>query len=319
MTANRNTKGFSLIELLCALTIGMIMLSALGELFISYKKTTDLTHAISTMQEHMRFLSHYMRHYITQTGYTGCSHLYESFHPWDHALSIYQGNGSGWLPVLPHGFRFKPRENSDVIEIHFMNNKTAGLFNEVFKDDERLHVESSPIFKAGQSMMIADCLHAEIVRIQSVYLSKAKHYQSLTLQTPIHFSFGHLAEVGQMKTMIFYIGKTSRKNKLKQPIYALYQVDERGRKTELVSGIYDLKVTLYQKKSHELLTPEPGAIRNWHNVVGIRVDLLLRSRENVLQRAKTYWFNGVFYMPSDHRLYQSVQLFFPLYNRVVLS
>lgn len=66
-----NMKGLSLIELLIAITLGMIILSAVFEIFISTKQTFTATDILSRSQENGRFALEFMEKDIRMAGYKG--------------------------------------------------------------------------------------------------------------------------------------------------------------------------------------------------------------------------------------------------------
>jgi len=65
-------RGFSLVELMVALTLGLIILSAVSMLFVSSKKTYTSQDRQARLQENSRFAMHFIIKDLRLTGYYGC-------------------------------------------------------------------------------------------------------------------------------------------------------------------------------------------------------------------------------------------------------
>ena len=64
--------GFSLVELMVALTIGLIILSSVSMLFVSSKKTYTTQDRLARLQENARFAMQFIIKDLRLTGYYGC-------------------------------------------------------------------------------------------------------------------------------------------------------------------------------------------------------------------------------------------------------
>lgn len=79
-------RGFSLVELMVAVTIGLIILAAVSGIFVTSKSTYNTTDSLARLQENARFAVHYLSRDIRMAGFAGCL---------DDLLSISSGlNGS---------------------------------------------------------------------------------------------------------------------------------------------------------------------------------------------------------------------------------
>jgi type IV pilus assembly protein PilW len=324
-------KGFSLIELLSSLAIGLICILVVVEVFVDYKKTHSIENAVAEIQENGRFAAHILYNSVEQAGFIGCAKLTEIFPVDDDGVMpinkltfadsflASQGENNQWYPVLPEIFKLKPKANTDVIIVHNMDVISANLLNPLMNDDE-FFVSLEPKFKKGNDVIISDCKHAVLLHLQSVYRSVAKKYQRIIVADKINQSFVvGAAEVGRIKTRAFFIGQTSRKNRAGKKIYALYQVGETGRKAELIPNVVDMKVLCYElSKSGVVLEKMPKQIIDWSKITAIKVHLLLASQDEILEMPKAYKFKQQKHIPSDRRLYKELQLIISLHERVAL-
>lgn len=71
-TLNRKmTEGFTLIELMVAMTIGLIVVAAVGAVYIGNKNTYRTSQAVSRLQDEARFATMTLQNAIQQAGYYG--------------------------------------------------------------------------------------------------------------------------------------------------------------------------------------------------------------------------------------------------------
>src|SRR3990172_2134951 len=66
-------KGFSLVEMMVALTIGLIILAAISYIFVASRLTYSTQDNLSRLQENARFAVHYLTRDIHLAGFAGCT------------------------------------------------------------------------------------------------------------------------------------------------------------------------------------------------------------------------------------------------------
>lgn len=75
MIDSRQRNGFSLIELMVAMVLGLIMLGAIGAIYMSSKRTYSTTETLSRSQESARFASQFAARELRMAGY---NNIFES-------------------------------------------------------------------------------------------------------------------------------------------------------------------------------------------------------------------------------------------------
>ncbi len=316
----KKIKGFTLIEMLCAMAVSMIIIMVILEIFLGYKASFKINQAISEVQENARFVSHVLTTEISQAGYIGCTKLSENLPVIDlaadpqlfyfNALGVY--DDSNWQSHLSLRFRLKPKPGSNVIIMRKMSALTNDLLEEVEKTD-LVRMSLEPKFNKGNDIIISDCKKVVISKIHNIYRSEKNQYQQLTLSGKLEKKFSFGTQVGELKTRVFAVQETSRQNIKGKKIYALYEFDGSGRKTELVPGVFDMRVLCVEKTSLGVVVEvKPGEVFNWANVKMLKVSLLLRSQKNVFAQPKTYYFNSKRFLPSDKRLYREITFYIPI-------
>jgi len=89
---HKRASGFSLVELMVALVLGLILTSGVISVYLTSKKTYSLSNAVGQVQENGRSALYFMEDPIRMAGYMGCNHSTLT----DHVLG---GAGSATLDL----------------------------------------------------------------------------------------------------------------------------------------------------------------------------------------------------------------------------
>lgn len=275
---NNQTIGLSLLELLSAMLISLILIMLISEVFIEFNKTHKLENALSIIQENARFTAHIIRSAVASAGVIGPVKLTDYLPITnagvaainqinaDNYFVVYKGVNSVWVPALPKTFNIEPKENTDVIAVKNIEPITSILTRDL-NDGDKICVSFNPKFNQNTDIIIADCFHAVLAHVQSVFRSSITKKQILTTTCIIHDKFKAGAEIGTIQTQVFYIKKTTNSS-------SLYYVNSNGRTDELIPDILDLKVYDWIK----------------HKVVKIK--LLLNPPDHVALEPKNFQFDA---------------------------
>ena len=278
MNMKRKMRGFSIIELLAVMAMGLICISVVVKVLVNYQNSSRMQNALADIQENVRFASSVLHKNIQEAGFLGCarcgSGTKESF------LAIYKHNNAGWGPSIPASFKIKPKKATDVILVRFMSPITGKLQH---ISGNRLTIIDGPKIYKKKPIAVTDCNHYEIATVIGV--SKYSSSQVITINRTLatKISTNNDTEIGQFNTVIFFIGKTSRKDNNKKPVYSLY-MNKNGRKSELVPNVENMW------------------IKNDKNLVTI--DLLFRSRNVVYLNNVKHEFAGESFF--DRYLYRDM-------------
>ena len=114
--SRRSTAAFSLVELLIAMTLGLILLAGMISVFAGNKRSSDLNSAMADIQENARFALDTLARDIRMAGFQGCvdinsgpANLLAATLPTDdfHAtatMGSIVAAGNLWDPSPPMGF-----------------------------------------------------------------------------------------------------------------------------------------------------------------------------------------------------------------------
>lgn len=196
----RAQSGFSLVELMIAVTLGLLLMAGVGHIFLGSKQTYRMQEGMSRVQENGRFALGFLSRDIRMAGYVGCSRNVGtinntlngpplSFNP---AVGIqgweYTGTGPGnsyavnasVVPVSTAGGTwltagggtledFKALPGSDIVRIWTSGPDEPATITQINPGANTV-VRSTPsaIFNDGDILLISDCASADIIQACNV-------------------------------------------------------------------------------------------------------------------------------------------------------
>ncbi len=313
--------GFSLVELMVALTVGLIITAAVVQIFVTSSSSYSLTEGYTRAQESGRFGIEFMSYDIRMAGYMGCrSNLTNSdvnniTDPQDDATFFPEGfrgfsyTGSGdavgdWTPARPvlgtttGSVQIRPLPGSDIILSQY-----AGL--SVQLDAEKATNANVQIsnatalagyLTANDVLIVADCEKADIFRATTVSNGSGKttiaHANSGNTDNFLQKAYGTDAELLKLVKNVYFIAR--RGNDAANPP-SLYRASLNGSvyaSEELVTGVEMMRI-LYGydasgdgSASQYLTAAQVDALGpDWNNVVAIRIGFVVNTGENNIDAA----------------------------------
>ena len=339
-------RGLSLIELMIAITLGLVVIAGVGTAYLGGKQSYRVNENLSRMQENARYAFDILSKEIRMAGYYGCASSdvtvvntlnNASNYAWDFTQAIYgfeSIDATTWSPSLPSSGSpqygpASPLGGSDIVVVRsIMGNGTRVLQHPggtpPGSADLKVTVDSGIV--EGDILMVADCQGAAIFQATDVNTSggfdnTVHNTGSLAGMIPGNATqnFGREfvgAELIKLATRTYYI----RNNASGVP--ALYRVVGAGASEEMVEGIEGMQV-LYgvdetgdfaANSYHDASWVDSNA--RWPNVVSAQIQLLVRSPDNnLVNAAQTYKFNGANVTAADRRLRQVFTSTIALRNR----
>lgn len=245
----RRIAGLSIIEMMVALTIGMILLLALTRLFATSRSTYTLEEGLARVQESGRFAMEFLAQDIRMAGYIGCAsamtttvqnNLNNASAYGTNASSgqylrghTYTGSGTtpsaltDWTPELPgvvNGVTYFSAGDvepyTDVLVIRRGSETSVSLGDPMPNTSADLKINSNPGDLAkGDIVMISDCSGADIFQITGPD-SLAGGASNMTHNTGAVVDPGNAsqsfskiydndAQIMKLITRIYYIGRRS--------------------------------------------------------------------------------------------------------------
>ncbi len=182
-------QGFSLIELMIALIIGLVLTGGAIQIFISSKATYRLESALARMQETGRYIVDAMAKDIRMAGYTGCSSrgnitptvMANNPPPVDtspsNSITGFSNNANTWQPVLPVGLAGFVKTGTDVITLQRISECGANLTGNMGTVNANVQIffPNTCVFTQNQAVIISDCTTADIFKSPIIQRPEVVH------------------------------------------------------------------------------------------------------------------------------------------------
>lgn len=234
--------GFSLVEMMIAMTISLVIILAVTQIFVSSKTTYSYTEGLSRIQEGGRFAVDFMAQDIRMAGYSGCARRLDSADvnnivkdkkkavDYDNTgMEVYRytgagGNGLGdWTPTLPdiggaNSGYFSDGEVEPFTDV-FVSKYGASVDATITAPADKtanLKVLSTPetgaAFTKDDVLMVTDCNNADIFSITNTVNTSGTeltftHGTGSNTDNRLANDYDARAEILRWEARIYYIGK----------------------------------------------------------------------------------------------------------------
>jgi type IV pilus assembly protein PilW len=296
------SNGFTLVELMVSLTIGLIILAAVSSVFVTSKRSYNEQDRQAKMQENARFALNTLMHDLRHAGYYGCmdditsdtvtntvnahSSLYlNALYPiegLDDAAA-----GKKWYPGdtvdLPAGI--KPGTDALIIRTALADNPIS-LSSAMPNSSAELKVTSTAGLSEGDIVLISDCSTAAIFQLTAVQSSSLHLQHNTGSNTPgnstkdLGKSYMPPASVLKFVSRVYYVREVDG-------VPTLYRKDNHGAAVPLVDGVEQMQIT-YGKDTDTPIDDIPNlylragqaglqTAADWERVRTVRLGLLVRT------------------------------------------
>ncbi len=331
MTAMRSRQGgLSLIELMVAITLGLLLTVAVIQVFLSSRGVFRMQDAQSRLQENARFAMDYLARDIRMAGFMGCPHIERI--PVNN-IATDSENFSLTPDLVLNGADdvsstndWDAVEGTDVLNIRRASPGSAQLTGNTSPNNANIQVVNAqgvPQFAAGDILMITDCVSADVFRATNVSQGSntitMAHASDVNIDNKLSKSYGTDAEVYQYESIEYFVRDTGRTTVSGEPVHGLF-MRRWGRvgdlsltptAVELIEGVEDMQLQYGVDLTGDRRVDQyvdGDAVTDWGRVMSVRINLLLHSiEENVVGRAgaqvQELEFMGTA-LPQDGRLRQ---------------
>jgi type IV pilus assembly protein PilW len=310
-------QGLSLIELMISITLGIVLMTGVVQMFITSRTTFSTQQAVSRVQESGRMAMEFMARDVRMAGYMGCSRHAEitnglasnSDHQFQFDASI-QGFAAANNPL---GVNVSA-PGTDVLVVRRASEQQAYIMNAT-PPNANMDVAGVPVNNClsgiciGDAAIISDCVKGRLFRVTNLQglgggFTRIVHSPGGPAPSNVDTSlggqeFGPGAEVLSVRTITYYVAASE----VSPNTLSLWQ-NVSGVPAELVTGIQNMSLRYGEDTSNNGLPNEyreAGDVSNWGNVVSISIRLLVQSTEdNVIPEPQPYSFAGIEYSsPAD--------------------
>ncbi len=321
LMSSRVQSGFGLVELMIAMTIGLILLGGIGYVFLGSRAAFRTTENLSRIQENARYALDMMGRDIRMAGYVGCGNMASMIVKTianppvppmtaGNALLGY-ADGAGW--TNPSSIT---RAAGDVLSVMGAFSGGVNLAGNLAPQNANVQINGNPDgFETGDVLIVTNCVNADMFKATTVSSGggtiTVSHANSSNTGNRVG-TYGTDAFVMRMNQYSYFIGTNPAGNR------ALYRVGLNGQAEELVEHVHDMQLRYgldtNADGAADSYSTTPG---NWTQVVSVTVNLLMRSPDNNLSTAiQTATFDNGTFTASDRRLYQVYSATVAVRNRL---
>ncbi len=320
----RKTSGFTLVELLIALTLGLLLTASFGSVLISNKQTFRAIDAASRVQETGRYAMHLLTRDLRSAGYQGCAGLSATItntlnagtlsslidntplEGFDHKTAG-SSAASAWTPNLDASITGAVAD-SDVIMIRSSVSSGIYLTATMPNTAAALQISAASGIDQGDIFMVCDCRSSCSIaqRTNINNGTNALVHNIGGTVTPgnaavnLGRAYGPESEIMEVENRSWYVGTGASG----EPALFLESNDAGG--VEMVEGVESLQLlfgedTNNDNAANRYLTAD--LVGDWNNVVSTRIFVVARTAENnVTSDYQTYSVNGTNITATDKRL-----------------
>lgn len=307
---NKPESGFSVVELMIAMTIGLILITGMISVFSGNQRSAELNQAMTNMQEGARFAIDAIARDARMAGFQGCldlntaaaeprannaptTNLYASATTGSVIVSA-----TNWDPAPPPTFTIPTGSRTPIAGTHsltlqFGSPDRAQLSSPMttISDDVTIKATDDVWGLAGDEiMLIANCDAADLFRISSI--TTAGTDLELAHGAADNNGFGVLtaaygketykkAELMLFTSNVYFIANTGLSNDAGDPIRALYRqsLPYDAPPVELIQGIENLRIRFGVRQSDNTLRyflPNAAGL-NPGDIESLQVGILMSS------------------------------------------
>ncbi|MBU2885209.1 PilW family protein [Gilvimarinus agarilyticus] len=323
--------GFSIVELMVAITLGIVLMTGVVQMFVSSKSVFTTQQGLSRLQETGRLAVDYLARDIRQAGYFGCAdvtawnlknslnntNMYGSNFSLENSLRVYADN------ALPAGLVLDPApvDDTPVLIVQTANERSVSVSrvntaNQVFVDLTTPPGEDCPSGICENDIVVAaDCDKAIIFQATGlaemageVAISHAAGADPGNARTvwgggdARQDTIDVGAEVFSLNNVVYYIAEDG------DGALGLYQKVQNNPAFQLLRGVENINYTVGitnddDPQADVFLDYDAGV--DWGNAVAIRMDVLVQTPDdNATVDKQTYDFAGEEVTADDNRIRQ---------------
>lgn len=334
-------RGFGLIELMIAITLGLILSTAIIQVFLASRTTYQVQESLSMIQENARFGMHFMGKEIRMSGYMGCNSVGNI----EVNVIAKPASAVDFLPLqgeddVAKSNDFNALAGTDTLEIKRGSDDAVTLTGNLAPSNSSIQIEDNTYnIVKNDYVLVSDCTSADVFRVTNTPKEAGKGTTSLDHGSAANSSnrlskiYGGDSEVFGFQTTRFFIRDSGRDTAGGQPIYSLYSQQRSlgsggamGAAVELIEGVENLQLEYGIDSDGDRAINryvKAPAVADWNTVLSVRVELTLAANDvGVVGRSgqadaqSVYDTSGQLIDNTDGRMRQVFSSVFAVRNRL---
>ena len=317
-------QGLSLVELMIALTIGIVLMTGVAQMFLSSKQVFSTQKGVSRVQETGRLAMEFLARDIREAGYMGClsrtAFNYTSTlnDPDDDYMLDFETaiKATAATATDDLGVNLEPKPIGPVLALRSAAGAGVGLAS------DKTNKANLDVYNTGESsggchsglcvgdiLAITDCAKARVFQASTVQPNKSGTeinivHASASGKIPPGNAFSNWddddpasqfkkgSEVIKIRTRLYYIADADPGDDNVRP--GLYMKEGLDPSVELLKNVEEMYLQFGIDTNADSIVDnyvKQDVVANWNNVLAVKVDLLVASTEdNIATDAKVYDF-----------------------------
>lgn len=290
-------KGFGLIELMIAVTIGLILLGGIGYVYLGSRQTFRTQDDFSRIQENVRYALDQVGVDVRMAGYAGCLNV-ASIDPANPAAPPPIGNIANTSPTIGLGDAMRGYDGTSwatmgapgtapanwisgtgVFVITRASENGITLTGNTTPTNANVQMTGNPNnFVDGEVLLVSSCLTADTFEATGVSNSGGMvtiaHSNSHNTSNNTTNAYGNDAEVFRMISNIYFIGTNPA------GVPALYRRTLDGNAEEMVDNVENIVMRFGVDSDNDYVVNDyvsPSSVTNWRQVMTVRLSMVFRS------------------------------------------
>lgn len=314
--------GFTLVEIMVSLVIGLIISAGIFQIFMSNNQSYRSSNALAHLQESGRIGIRILSSAIRSAGYQGCAdprtigaNTVANDPPtatlFANTLRGYEFNEPmAWAPDDLIDIQALATVASDVITIQHGSDESVSLAIDMATKSDPVNISSDNLeITAGEMLLISDCDSADLFRASALADTvgdtiDVSHTLDQNSSNDLNKPYTTRASVMRFRSDAYFVADTGRINAIGDITSALFRRDASGNIVELVEGVENMQILYGEFDDTTNLTRYVAADTvdlDLSKVISIRVGLLVHSIEPALDQndTRTYNLAGTQIPPDD--------------------
>lgn len=323
-------QGMTLIEVMIAVTISLVLLAGVMQIFLSTKQTYRMQDGISRIQENARFGLRMLEQTIRMAGYNGCSSgaikvrnmvRFDKSQTTPDPVTDFTSDGleGHEYADLPIDLFFSDPVNevmatlttadvlpgTDILIISHGSADTIGLEGNLTSDNANIKVSAAdaPNFNDNDVLFISDCEAGDVFAVASANQNNGTitHSSTVNFESKLSKAYGADAVLMKLEKSAYYIGTNTN------GVPALFRrrmVGQGAVTEELIEGVENLQLNYGEDTDGDSIPNRyvsAANVTDFANVSAVRIGLLVHSPEEIqlAQDTRTYQVLDTLVDPVD--------------------
>jgi len=305
-------KGFTLVELMISMLLGLILTGGIYSVFTQNAQTSNFVQGSSRIQENARFALSELSAHARMIGYMGCLSQLDLDSPeFINTVDGAPGSGdiydfsAGHLEIIDTEFSNvpatyalspEPAPDTDVLVIRGLSTADFNLSGAMPNTSADLKVVGGEGLEIGDIVFLSDCEKASMFQVTNLTIQAGTGESNVVHNTGVGSPgnsqselsnsnpFGEDATVQEFTTTIFYIAPATFTNNLGNEVLSLWQKNGADDAFEFASGIRDLEILSGEDASGDGIPDRivrPEDVNDFNDVVSLNIQITADSIDPV--------------------------------------